>query len=137
MSLSSSEALLAASALHAGFQLVVTGVVYPALAEVPPERFAAAHERHSRRITAVVAPVYLLLAAACLWVIVGGPYSPGAWVSVVAAAGAAGTTALLAAPAHSRLGRDGRSDGLVRRLLAVDRVRCAFAVLGALAALLL
>jgi len=30
------EALLALSAVHAGFQLVVSVVVYPALADVPP-----------------------------------------------------------------------------------------------------
>ena len=51
-------ALLASTALHAGFQLKVTLVVYPALADVQPNLWAAAHARHSRRITPLVALVY-------------------------------------------------------------------------------
>ena len=42
-------ALLVSTALHAGFQLTVTFVVYPGLADVQPDRWPVAHARHSRR----------------------------------------------------------------------------------------
>ncbi len=136
MSLDPAEALLAASSLHLGFQGLVTAVVYPALVDVPADRFAAAHAAHSRRMGVVVALVYGLLATACLAVLVAGPRSVPAVASVGAAAVAAGTTAFVAAPAHRRLGREGRSDDVLRRLRAADRVRLAAAVLGAVGALL-
>ena len=136
MSLATVDALLAASCLHLGFQALVTGVVYPALTDVPPERFPAAHAAHSRRITAVVAPVYALLAAACLAVLVAGPRSAPALASIAAAAVAAGTTALVAVPAHGRLGREGRSDDVLRRLRRADYVRCTAAILGSIGAVL-
>lgn len=60
------NALIAVSALHVGFQAVVTLVVYPALAEVLATTWTTAHDAHSRRIAAVVAPVYLAVAAAWL-----------------------------------------------------------------------
>jgi succinate dehydrogenase hydrophobic anchor subunit len=135
MELGPGDALLAASSLHLGFQALVTVVVYPALADVPPDRFAAAHADHSRRITAVVAPVYAVLAVACLAVLVAGPHSAAALTSVAAAAVAAGVTALVAAPAHGRLGREGRSADVLRRLRTADGVRLAAAVVGVLGAL--
>lgn len=131
----SATALLAASALHAGFQVVVTLVVYPALADVPASGWAAAHSAHSRRITAVVAPVYVTVAAACLWLLLSGPHTAPLLVAVACHALAALTTALVAAPAHSQLGRQGPERRLVRHLLLADRVRLA-AALGALAAAL-
>jgi hypothetical protein len=57
--------LLAAAALHAGFQLTVTAIVYPALASTPVDDWAEAHDRHSRRITPVVAVVYGAAVVAC------------------------------------------------------------------------
>ena len=57
--------MLAASALHLGFQAAVTVVTYPALAEVGPARWTAAHTAHSRRITWLVAPLHVLVAGAC------------------------------------------------------------------------
>ena len=71
--MSPEEALVAVSAAHLGFQVVVTMVVYPALADVPGGRWTAAHERHSRRIALVVGPLYVLVAAACLWALLSSP----------------------------------------------------------------
>ena len=48
---------------HLGFQLTVDLVVYPALGEVPREAWFVAHDRHSRRITPVVALIYPPLVA--------------------------------------------------------------------------
>ena len=47
-----------AAALHAGFQVTVTVLVYPALAGRSAAEWSAAHTRHSRAITPVVAVVY-------------------------------------------------------------------------------
>ena len=126
------EALLAVSALHAGFQLVVTVVVYPALADVPADLWEPAHAAHSRRITWLVAPLYAAVAAVCTWSLLAWPATGAAQVgTAVALAGhavAAGTTALVAAPTHGRLGRDGLRPELVGRLLRSDRVRTLGAV---------
>ncbi|HYN30868.1 MAG TPA: hypothetical protein VES95_13520 [Dermatophilaceae bacterium] len=133
--MSPDEALLAATALHLGFQAVVTAVVYPSLLEVPTERWAAVHAAHSRRITYVVGPVYLLLAAACLWVLAAGPRTALTMCAVTASAVVALLTASVAAPTHGRLGRDGPSRELVARLRVCDHLRLGAALLAAGAAL--
>ena len=122
--------LVLASGAHLGFQLTVTLVVYPALADVGPGRWARAHDAHSRRITPVVAVVYVGLLAAVAAALLAGPVSIG---TLVAAAGAGWSmllTAVGAAPLHGRLGRR-HDEGLVRRLLGVDRLRLIGAVVGA------
>ena len=126
--MSPSEALLGATALHTGFQLVVSVLVYPALVAVPAPDFAAGHARHSRRIVPLVVLVYGAVVVACTWVLIDGPRSPSAVLSCAASALAGGTTAFLAAPTHARLGRDGPTSALLVRLLLADRVRCAAAV---------
>ncbi|QWC86426.1 hypothetical protein KLP28_07020 [Nocardioidaceae bacterium] len=138
------DLLLAASVLHAGFQLTVTLVVYPALADVPAAQWSSAHARHSRRIAPVVGLVYVPLALVCAAVLLtqvgliadgsDGFARVAALVAVAAAGGAALTTALGPARVHGRLG-EGHDQVLVRRLVVQDRVRCGFAVLGAAAAL--
>lgn len=132
--MNSALALLAAGALHLGFQLVVTLVVYPALSDVPDDGWSRAHAAHSRRITAIVAPVYGLLAAACLWVLVAGPYDVPILVSVAGAATSAVATALVAGPVHGRLGREGRSAELLGRLRRADIVRLGGAAVCAMGA---
>jgi hypothetical protein len=129
------DALLAATALHAGFQAVVTVVVYPALAEVPADRWAVAHAAHSRRITAVVTPVYVAVAAACLWLLLSGPYTLLLTLAITGNALAGLSTALIAAPTHSRLGREGPTPQLMRRLLITDQTRLLSAVLALVAVL--
>lgn len=130
------DALAAAAALHLGFQLVVTAVVYPALAEVPDDDWQRAYDAHSRRITLVVGLVYGLLAAACLWVLVSGSTHLAALISVAGAVISALATAFVAAPVHGELGRAGRNGHLMSRLRSADRVRLCGAVVCALFALL-
>jgi hypothetical protein len=124
-----SGALLAAAALHLGFQAVVTAVAYPALVATPPTDFAVAHTAHSRRITPVVAVVYGSLLGAWVWVLATLPLSPGLWVALAGSVLAGATTAVVAAPTHTRLGREGPRPVLLRRLLRADRVRLVGAVL--------
>ncbi|MEO5709060.1 MAG: hypothetical protein ABIQ59_04495 [Nocardioidaceae bacterium] len=121
--------LLAAAALHAGFQLTVTAVVYPALVHVPADRWAEAHARHSRTIAPVVALVYGAALVTC-----AGATIADVSTGVLVADGGTGfsflVTALLAAPTHGRL-TPGPDPTLLRRLLLVDRLR----LLGAVVAL--
>lgn len=126
-------ALVAATAAHAGFQLAVTFVVYPALTEVPEVGWARAHARHSRRIVPVVAAVYSGVAVGTLGCLVTRP-SGSAVVSALASATSLCTTALVAAPLHGRLGA-GRDDQLLARLVGADRVRSAGALVALAAAL--
>lgn len=119
-----------ASVLHAGFQLTVTLMVYPVLAETGAEAWSITHERHSRRIVPIVGAVYGGLVMTGAWLVVDGP-SPTGWLALALALGAVVVTAALAAPTHGRLTTN--DPQLVHRLLVVDRVRCGFAVLGAAA----
>ena len=126
-------ALLAATCLHAGFQVTVTTLVYPALARLPGSGWSREHDLHSRRIVPLVGGAY----AAVLATTVGALLVDPSALVVLSAAGSAltlGTTALRAAPLHGRLGR-GHDPALVRTLLHADRVRAVGAVVAALAAL--
>ena len=124
-------ALLVTTALHAGFQLTVSCVVYPALATLPPALWGAAHERHSRRITPLVAVVYVPLLTAVAAALLLDP-SAATLVAAVGTALALGLTAGLAAPLHRRLGA-AHDPVLVGRLLVADRWRsgCAVSALAA------
>ena len=122
-------ALLAGAALHAGFQLVVTLVVYPALAATPEREWRAVHSAHSRRITPVVALVYGTVLATWAWAL-GTTALSGALVLAGAGSALAGAaTALVAGPTHTRLGREGPRPHLLRRLRRADAVRLAGALL--------
>ena len=118
-------ALLAATAVHAGFQTTVTLLVYPALARMPAEQWADAHRRHSRTITPLVAVVYgaLLLSTGCA-VITETRW----WTLVTATAvGATFVTTGFAARLHGRL-EAGHDRERLATLLRVDRIRAVTAV---------
>jgi hypothetical protein len=126
-------ALVAAAALHAGFQAVVTLLVYPVFAEVPAEHWSRFHEAHSRRIAGIVVAVYGILVASSAWVLVAGPRNAGTLAAVGFAALAMLITAAVAAPAHGRLSGT-RDDRDLARLMAADRVRLAAALVAMVAA---
>jgi hypothetical protein len=127
------------AAAHLGFQVTVDLVVYPALGEVAADGWAAAHDRHSRRITPVVALLYPALVGVLAWSIVSAPGEIGAWVALVGGAVALVTTAAVAAPVHGRLGGAGSAERqqLLQRLGRADRVRTVGALVCAAGALLL
>ncbi len=120
--------LALATALHAGFQLTVTGLVYPVLARVPAASWTEAHARHSRLIVPLVVVTYAGLVAAGAWALLDSP-TRLVVAAVLAAAAAIVVTAVAAAPTHGRL--DTPDPALLRRLLRVDRLRalCALAAL--------
>lgn len=122
------QALVVATALHAGFQLTVTVLVYPQLARVGPAEWTEVHTRHGRLITPLVAPLYAALLASGAWVLAAGP--GGLAVAALGCAAAClGVTAVGAAPLHGRLDRP--DPLLLRRLLALDRLRALLAVAAA------
>lgn len=126
-----------AAALHAGFQVTVTVLVYPALVEVGDDVWSQAHDRHSRRVVGLVGVVYAVLLGTGALAVVQAP-CPGPWGRT--ALGLTGSalvlTALSAAPLHGQLGvaPSDRRPALLRRLLLADRARCGCAVAGAVAA---
>ncbi|GLY15672.1 hypothetical protein Kisp01_26870 [Kineosporia sp. NBRC 101677] len=125
-------ALLAATAVHAGFQTTVTLLVYPALARVPAEQWADAHRRHSRTITPLVGVVYGALLLSTGWAVVT---ETRLWTLVTAVAvGATLVTTGFAARLHGRLGT-GHDRQLLATLLRVDRVRAVTAVTALVACL--
>jgi hypothetical protein len=123
------HALLAAAALHAGFQAVVTLVTYPALVATPARDWAGVHAAHSRRITPVVAVVYGSVLAAWVWALATLPLSPWLLTALAGSVVTGAATAFAAAPTHTRLGREGPRPELLRRLVRADGVRLAGAVL--------
>ncbi len=128
-------AYVAGLALHAGFQLTVTLVVYPGLAALTPQGWRAGHERHSRLVTPAVVLVYAAALTGCFAGIThrAGLGTSALAVSVVATLTAVALTAAAAAPLHGRL--VDHDEALLRRLLLVDRLRCAAAVAAVAAAL--
>lgn len=83
----------------------------------------------------MVGPLYLLVAAACLWTLLSRP-GAAALVAVAGNAAAALVTVVAAAPTHARLTAQGPRPELLDRLLRVDRLRTA-ATLAALVAAVL
>ncbi|RYB89476.1 hypothetical protein EUA06_16030 [Nocardioides glacieisoli] len=131
--------LLLVAGAHLGFQLTVDLVVYPALGEVGPEGWASAHAGHSRRITPVVALVYVPLVLVLGWVAVADPRDVGTWVALAGGLVSVGATAAVAAPIHGRLSSVDADERevLLDRLGRADRVRTLGAVVCVVGALLL
>lgn len=123
-----------AAVLHAGFQVTVTALVYPALVRTGldhPDDWRAVHDRHSRGIVGLVGVVYVLLLVTGGWLLTSGP-SPWALLALGASWGSVLVTAVAAAPTHAQL--TSPDPALLRRLVVADRWRATFAVVGALGA---
>jgi hypothetical protein len=126
-------ALLAAVAVHAGFQLTVTTLVYPALFRTSD--WLPTHRAHSRAITPLVAVIYGALVVTSAWAVVDGVDSIGTVLALGGITLCLLTTAFFAAPLHGKLA-GGRDAALVDRLLVADGVRSIGAVLALVGALL-
>ena len=127
--------LVGATALHAGFQVTVTVLVYPSLVRTGADDWTAVHGAHSRRITPLVAVVYGLLVVAGVAAVTAGPDDAATWVALATSAVALLVTATAAAPLHGRLAAS-PDPRLLARLLRVDRVRAVVAVVALAAATL-
>jgi hypothetical protein len=125
-------ALLTVTAVHAGFQVTVTALVYPALFRA--QDWEDAHDAHRRAITPLVAVLYAALVTAAVWALLD-EVSAGTAVATAGVALALGVTASVAAPLHGRLAGH-RDPALVRRLKVADLVRTSGAIVGMVGAVL-
>jgi hypothetical protein len=128
---------LALAAAYAGFQWTVRALVYPQMALVPAEAFAAYEHQHQRRVSRVVGPLFAGQAATTLWLLAdrpaGTPLLP-VLLSAACLVAVLQLTALGAVPQHRRLDR-GWDPAVYRRLVHVDTARAVAATAGAAAAL--
>ena len=102
-------AVAVAAALHAGFQVTVSLLVYPVLLG-SGEDWRRRHDAHSRAIVPLVAVTYGALLGACVWAVVAGVGrgSPGLWVAVGGAALTLAGAPPRGAPPPPRRGGGGR-----------------------------
>ena len=129
--------LLRGAAGHLGFQLTVSLVVYPALADVGADSWRVAHERHARRIAPLVGAIYVPLVLVLAWTAATEPQAAGTWLALVGGALSVVTTAVVAAPLHGRLGGATERPELLRDLCRADRIRTVGAVVCVVGAVLL
>lgn len=132
-------AFLVATALYAGFQWCVRSVVYPQFDAVPPGAFAAYEAAHQRRITPLVGTLFVGLAGAGGWLLMGAsPDAPGWLVAtgLTAVAAVPALTAFGAVPQHRVLSA-GWDPAAARRLRRVDSARTAVATAALLVAVIL
>lgn len=125
--------LLVATALHAGFQLTVSSLVYPVLAAADPQVWRQTHARHSRLVTPMVVVTYLGMLIAVPWALWSAPTNVWVWLATAAVLFTFAVTALAAAPAHQSL-TPVKDPRLIHKLLWADRLRAVGAVTALLAA---
>nr|MBA3525084.1 DUF1772 domain-containing protein [Geodermatophilaceae bacterium] len=99
----------------------VQATAYPAFADVAPDRWAAHHAAHARRISWAVGPAWAVQAGATAWWLVSQP-GPLSTVHAVAAVAGVLVTAVWAVPAHQRMS-DCFSPVVHRELLRANAVR--------------
>lgn len=124
-------AFLVATSLYAGFQWTVRIVVYPQFSGVGAAEFARYERAHQQRVTLAVGPLFACLVLTTGALVVRHPSNAPAWTSVSAVALLSvilSVTALLAVPLHRTLAV-GFDESSHRRLLAVDSIRLAAALL--------
>ncbi len=114
----------AATLFMAGLTWFVQVVHYP-LFPLVGDGFTEYHRRHSNRTTFVVLPPMLVELVTSFWLLLDPPGdASGLAVAGAALAGATwALTALGAAPAHGRIGREGLGPDLQNRLLRISWLR--------------
>ena len=127
-----STLLLVSTSLYCGFQATIRVLVYPQFVTVPADGFVPVEREHQRRVTLVVGPLFALFAVTAAVAVVD---RADVWSILVGACFVLilGVTGLLAVPLHRRLSA-GFDAAAHTRLLAVDTIRLALAVLAVAAA---
>jgi hypothetical protein len=101
---------------------LVQVIIYPAFAEIEPDRFVCWHAGYTRAVTWIVAPLMLAQVALLAWLAIVRP-SPRV-LSAAAMVGLAWmATFALAVPAHDQLQAIGLDRAVVARLIAGNWVR--------------
>ena len=101
---------------------LVQVVIYPAFAEIAPDRFALWHAGYTRAVTWIVAPLMLAQVALLGWLAVARP-SPRVLLAAGMVAVAWVATFALAVPAHDTLQASGLDRAVVARLVTGNWVR--------------
>ncbi len=101
---------------------LVQVIIYPAFAEVAPERFVRWHAGYTRALTWIVAPLMLGQVALLGWLLIVRPSSWG-FLAAGAVAVAWVATFALAVPAHDKLRANGLDESVIRRLVATNWIR--------------
>jgi hypothetical protein len=97
-------------------------IIYPAFAEIAPDRFARWHAGYTRAVTWIVAPLMLAQVALLAWLAVVRP-SPRVLLAAAMVGLAWIATFALAVPAHDQLQTIGLDRAVVARLMAGNWVR--------------
>lgn len=132
-------ALLTTSAVHLGFQSVVTSDVYPQLFDGQMRGLPERQADHARRIAPVAVAVYASTLCAAGWAVYGSVRSSeerGRAATALACATAAVVptlTAGVAVPLHVGVANEKITRGRLQSLLASDRLRTGLAALGVVA----
>ena len=132
-------ALLTTSAVHLGFQSMVTSVVYPELFHGPTHGLSERQAEHARRIAPVALTLYAAGLGASAWAAYGSIRSgqrTGLTATMIACASGVAAPAVTAGvlPLHMRIAQDKVTAPRVKALVASDRLRTGLAALGVAAA---
>jgi len=124
---------VAAAVVHLALAAFLTGLIwviqlvhYPLMRQISPERFIAYQREHMARITWIVAPMMVLEAASAaslVFILQETLDRVLGWIGVALVVVIWASTAILQAPAHSRLAEDGYNAELIRRLVATNWIR--------------
>ena len=108
-----------------GLTWFVQVVHYPLFPSVGRSEFPGYHELHSARTTWVVLPPMLVELVTSFWLLADPPAGERALVVAMAVLAASTwlLTAAAAAPAHGRIGREGLSPLLTRKLIRISWTR--------------
>ncbi|HBD21304.1 hypothetical protein BFG51_04900 [Dietzia alimentaria] len=132
-------ALLTTSAVHLGFQSMVTSVVYPQLFDGSTHGIAERQADHARRIAPVALTLYATGLGAAAWAAYGSVRSAersGLGATLLACATGVAVPAITAGvvPLHVGIAREQVTGPRIRALMATDRLRTGLAALGLAAA---
>lgn len=132
-------ALLTTSAMHLGFQSMVTSVVYPQLFDGPTHGVAERQADHARRIAPVALTLYATGLGAAAWTTYGAVRSrerSGLAATMLACAAGLAGPAITAGvvPLHVGIAQEQITGPRIRALMATDRLRTGIAALGVVAA---
>jgi hypothetical protein len=97
-------------------------IIYPAFAEIAPDRYTRWHAGYTRSVTWIVVPLMFGQVALLGWLLVVRP-SPWGFLAAGMVAVAWIATFALAVPAHDKLRADGHDESVIRRLVATNWVR--------------
>lgn len=117
----------------AGLMVYSWATTYPMFRDIPAEGFIEVHRTYERGLpVGVYLPFGIMGFSVAAAIFVRPPEIPvpALWIGAIALAGGVITTAFCAAPMHIALIKHGKDLERIRRMLACNAARAAFAVVG-------